>query len=67
MLSKRHLLFNIVLITLPWISTLFIDKRSFKRYSLAATSIVLLELVYQVIGQKRNWWIFYDRPKSFIL
>ncbi|WP_235988932.1 hypothetical protein [Aquibacillus kalidii] len=28
--------------------------------------IAILELFYQVIGQKRNWWVFYDKPKSFV-
>ncbi len=66
MISKRHLVFNFVLIFLPWTTVFFLKKYNFKRFSLAGMFIAILELFYQVIGQKRNWWVFYDKPKSFV-
>ncbi|MRG85925.1 hypothetical protein [Salinibacillus xinjiangensis] len=66
MITKRHLLFNLALILLPWITVLFLQKKHFKRFSLAGVCTIVLELMYQVIGQKRNWWVFYDKPKSFV-
>ena len=66
MLSKRHLAYNVTIILLPWLSVLFLGKRNIKRYSLAGFVIVILEMINQMIGQKRKWWVFYDKPKSFI-
>lgn len=65
MLSKRHTFFNIVIVLLPWLSVLFMGKGNIKRFSPAGVFIVLCELLFQVVGQKRNWWKFYDKPKSF--
>lgn len=66
MLSKRHLTFNVALILLPWLSVLFLGKRNIKRYSLAAFVTVIFEMINQMIGQKRKWWVFYDKPNTFI-
>jgi hypothetical protein len=66
MTSKRHLAFNIALLLLPWFSVLFLGKRNIKRFSLAGLIIVLCEMITQMIGQKRNWWVFFDKPKSFL-
>lgn len=65
-LHKRHVLFNISIIMIPWISLLFIGKRSFKRFSLSGVFIVVFEIINHMYGHKRNWWKFYDKRKSFI-
>jgi hypothetical protein len=66
MLSKKHSVFNIVLILVPWLSLLFLGKHHLKRFSLAGIVIVFLEIINHKIGQKRNWWTFYDKRKSFL-
>jgi hypothetical protein len=66
MLSKRHSVFNVILIVVPWLSLLFIGKHNLKRFSLAGIVIVLVEIINHKIGQKRKWWIFYDKRKSFL-
>ncbi|WP_338786065.1 hypothetical protein [Metabacillus sp. FJAT-53654] len=66
MLSKRHTLFNVILIVVPWLSLIFIGKHNLKRFSLAGIVIVILEIINHKIGQKRNWWTFYDKRKSFL-
>ncbi|MGJ7922548.1 hypothetical protein [Neobacillus sp. LXY-4] len=66
MTSKRHFTFNVALILLPWLSVLFLGKRNIRRYSLTGSVTVILEMLNQVIGQQRSWWVFYDKPKSFI-
>ncbi|MFD1849800.1 hypothetical protein [Oceanobacillus bengalensis] len=66
MVSKRHFIFNVVILLIPWLSLLFIGKQSFKRFSLAGIVIVAFELINHKIGQKRNWWFFYDKRKSFV-
>lgn len=53
-------------IIVPWLSLLFIGKRSLKRYSLSGVFIVIFEIINHMYGHKRNWWKFYDKRKSFI-
>lgn len=64
--SKRHFVFNICLIVFPWLSVYFLGKQNVKRYSLAGLTIILVELISHKIGQKRKWWIFYDKRKSYL-
>ncbi|WP_462410699.1 hypothetical protein [Neobacillus sp. Marseille-QA0830] len=65
MIKKRHLIFNLLLILVPWLTLLFIGKRSFKRYSIAGVFIVFFEILNHIYGNRRNWWKFYDGHKSF--
>ena len=53
MISKRHLLFNIGIIIVPWLSMLFIGKRNFKRFSITGIFIVVFEIINHIIGYKR--------------
>ncbi|MEH7443050.1 hypothetical protein V7201_12155 [Bacillus sp. JJ1122] len=66
MTSRRHLLFNLAITMIPWLSLLFIGKRSIKRYSFAGVFIVIFEIINHLYGHKRKWWKFYDKRKSFI-
>lgn len=65
MTSKRHLAFNIAIILFPWLSLIFIGKRDFKRYSIAGLAIIVFEIINHMIGHKKKWWAFYDKPKFF--
>ncbi|MBS4217518.1 hypothetical protein KHA96_04225 [Bacillus sp. FJAT-49711] len=66
MITKRHILFNILMLTVPWLSLLFLGKRNIKRYSFASAIIVFYEILNHLYGHKRKWWGFYDKKKSFI-
>ncbi|MEW9050555.1 MAG: hypothetical protein AB2392_05320 [Neobacillus sp.] len=66
MASKKHVLFNALLVVIPWLSLLFIGSRSFKRYSFSGIFIIIFEIMNHLYGHKRKWWKFYDKPKSFI-
>lgn len=65
-ISKRHKLFNAAIILIPWLSLVFMGKRDFKRYSIAGLVIIIFEIVNHMYGQKRDWWYFYDKRKSFL-
>jgi len=65
MISKRHLIFNVSIILIPWLSLLFLGKRNLKRFSAAGIFIVLFEILNHVYGHKRRWWHFYDKRNSF--
>jgi hypothetical protein len=66
MISRKHLGFNLSIIAIPWLSLLFIGKRSVRRYSLAGVFIIILEIINHLYGHQRKWWEFYDKKDSFI-
>ncbi|WP_071394329.1 hypothetical protein [Bacillus tuaregi] len=66
MATKRHSIFNVLIIFIPWLSLLLIGKRSFKRYSIAGIFIVIFEIINHLYGHKRRWWKFYEWRRSFI-
>lgn len=66
MTSRRHILFNLTIIIISWLSLIFIGPRNIKRYSLASVIIGIFEIINHIFGHKRKWWKFYDKPKSFI-
>lgn len=66
MASRRHVLFNLAIIIFPWLSTIFVGKRNFKRYLLASFIIAIFEVINHIYGHKRKWWKFYDKRKSFV-
>lgn len=65
-IKKKHIIFNLMLISIPWISVLFIGKKSIKRYSLSSTLIGIYEVISHVNGRRKKYWEFYDRPKVFL-
>lgn len=65
MMSKRHLYFNVAMMIFPWLTLLFIGKRSFKRYAFGGFFIIIFEIVNHMYGHKRNWWKFYDKKDAF--
>ncbi|WP_047979764.1 hypothetical protein [Ornithinibacillus contaminans] len=66
MVSKRHFLFNLVLLIVPWLTVLFLGKRNVKRYYLSGLFIILFEIINHIFGHKRKWWKFYDGNKAFM-
>ncbi|SES62265.1 hypothetical protein SAMN05216389_10199 [Oceanobacillus limi] len=66
MATKRHVLYNLVIIILPWLTVLFVGKRNIKRYSLACVIIVVFEIINHLYGHQKKWWKFFDKRKSFI-
>lgn len=65
MATRRHTLFNLLIILIPWLTLLFIGKRSMKRYSVSGVFIIIFEIMNHMYGHKRGWWKFYDKRKSF--
>ncbi|MBU9720046.1 MULTISPECIES: hypothetical protein [Bacillaceae] len=65
-ITKRHFIFNVVLIAIPWLSLLFIGKKDFKRFSPAGIMIIIFEIFNHIYGNKRKFWKFYDNSKSFL-
>ncbi|WP_121662215.1 hypothetical protein [Metabacillus litoralis] len=66
MTSKKHKLFNLSIIVIPWLSVLFIGKQSLKRYSFSSALIGMYEIVSHINGRRKKYWTFYDKPKKFV-
>lgn len=67
MLTKRHLIFNIIIIIIPWISLIIVGKRNLKRFASAGVFIVIVDIIDHLIAKKRKWWRFYSKSDSFFL
>ncbi|MGI8384115.1 hypothetical protein [Robertmurraya sp. P23] len=63
---KNQWLINIAMILLLWLSLPFFGRRNIKRFLPASALIVLLEIFHGQVGKKRKWWIFYNKPNSYI-
>jgi hypothetical protein len=66
MSSKKHNVFNFLLIFIPWLSVLLIGKRSIKRYFLSSVLIGIYEILSHVNGRRKKYWTFYEKPKNFL-
>jgi hypothetical protein len=66
MINKRHKVFNLAIIIIPWLTLLFIGRHNFRRYSFAGMFIVVFEIINHLFGHKRKWWKFYDKKKDFM-
>jgi hypothetical protein len=64
MATKRHKVLNLLLILFPWLTMLFIGKRSLKRYSISGVFIIIFEIINHLYGHHKKWWTFYDKRKS---
>jgi hypothetical protein len=63
---KNQRLLNIVMIFLPWFSLSFFGWRNIKRFLPASILVVILEALNVQVGKKQKWWVFYNKPKSYI-
>jgi hypothetical protein len=63
---KNQWLVNITMIILSWLSLAFYGRRSIKIFLHASIMVILLEIWNARIGKQRKWWIFYNKPNSFI-
>jgi hypothetical protein len=53
---KKKKVFSLIMIILPWMSILFMDKKSFLRYLPVASFVNLFISVFSVVSNKRRWW-----------
>ncbi|MGS2778587.1 hypothetical protein ACVBAX_14555 [Robertmurraya sp. GLU-23] len=53
---KKKQMFSLIMIVIPWLSVLFMDKKSFLRYLPVASFVNLFISVFSVISNKKRWW-----------
>ncbi|WML44654.1 hypothetical protein [Neobacillus sp. PS3-40] len=54
---KKKEIFSLAMIIIPWLSVLFMDRKSFLRYLPVACFVNLFISVFSVISNKKRWWI----------
>ncbi|KAB2331475.1 hypothetical protein F7732_15490 [Bacillus mesophilum] len=54
------------MVVVSWIIIFFFGKLSIKKYLPASVLILLVEKLHAAHGKKNKWWIFYNKPKSYL-
>ncbi|WP_026582888.1 hypothetical protein [Bacillus sp. J33] len=63
---KQQYLLNVIMVLLAWLTVPLLGVNSIKRFFPASILIVLLEGIHVQFGKKRKWWVFYNKPKSYL-
>jgi hypothetical protein len=63
---KNQWFINIAMILISWLSLPFVGRSSIKRFLPASIFIIIFEALNVQIGKKRKWWVFYNKPNSYI-
>lgn len=66
MSTKNQWLLNIAMVLMSWLTLPLLGSRNIKRFFPASILIVLIEILHARIGKKRRWWVFYNKPKSYL-
>lgn len=66
MVLKKQVLINITMVLLSWLSLSFYGRGNIKKFLPASVLVVLLEAWNVQMAKKQKWWVFYNKPKSYI-
>lgn len=57
---------NFAMVILAWLTLPLMGFNNIKRYFPASFLIFLIELLTTLIGKRRKWWVFYNKPNSVL-
>ena len=63
---KNQWLLNIAMVLFSWLSLFFFGSPISKDSFLQRCLFLFLEAFNVQIGKKRRWWVFYNKPKSYV-
>lgn len=63
---KIQRLLNLAMVLLPWLTSPFLGVNNTKRFIRASLLIVFFEFINVLIGKRRKWWVFYNKPNSYL-
>ncbi|WP_026584215.1 hypothetical protein [Bacillus sp. J33] len=66
MTIKIQRFFNIAMILLSWLTIPRLGIDNIRRFFPASMLILFVETIFAKIGKKQRWWVFYNKPKSFL-
>lgn len=58
---KKHQIFYLALLILPWLTVPYLGVRAFKRFFPASLFMSLFITVESIIAHKKVWWWFYKK------
>lgn len=66
MTIKVQWIFNGTMVLLTLLTLPLLGMRNIKRFLPASILIGLVEMITLQIGKKRKWWVFYNKPNSYL-
>jgi hypothetical protein len=63
---KIQRILNIFMVLIAMATAPFIGLQNIKRFLPASLLICCLEGIVALIGKKRRWWVFYNKPNSYL-
>ncbi len=57
---------NVAMVLLSWLTLIKLGKRNIKRFLPASILILLVEMLHARYGKSQRWWVFNNKPKSFL-
>lgn len=63
---KIQRLINFSMVLLAWLTLPFLGLNNIKRYFPASLLIVFIEFINVLIGKRRKWWVFNNKPNSYL-
>lgn len=62
---KKQWIISGAMVLFSWLTLPFLGKNNIKRFFPASFLIVLFEIINVLIGKRRRWWFFYNKPNSY--
>ena len=66
MTIKIQRFINFIMVILAWFTLPFLGMKTIKKFFPAAFLIFLIELLTTIVGKRRKWWVFYNKPNSIL-
>ncbi|WP_257008210.1 hypothetical protein [Bacillus sp. FJAT-45350] len=63
---KNQWLVSMAMVIISWISLPILGWRNIKRFLPASILVGLLEVWNVQIGKKQKWWVFHNKPNSYL-
>lgn len=63
---KIQRLVNVTMVLLAWLTLPYLGLRNVKKFLPATLLIALIEGINVQIGKRRKWWVFYNKPNSYL-
>lgn len=64
---KIQMMVNLVMVLLAWLTIPFLGLNNIKRFFPASLLIVFFEFINVLIGKRRKWWFFFNKPNSYLI
>lgn len=59
-------LVNVAMVLITWLTLPLLGSHNIKRFLPASILIVVIDGISIQIGKKLKWWVFYNKPKSYL-